>query len=314
MISWNRMLSKKLTIKIQNRALPREHICSWTCKTATASVLVTWQVDWGNECCFAMYQTIVCAKKINTCNPREHRSEVSEWKKWSSRCCRCVLVFVCGWRWKNYQKTCGAWQQWLGRSNEADSPGSSIQRKLLVWCCHWSCDRNVQVSDGRKEARCWNSFTGPKGGPFPKEMCPNCPWPGSARQRQSLIEDAEKFEKLLITEWSDRISHYSLTTLGVRKFNKPDLLPLAEDLKKLRKSVLERVSQYTDSLQRNPSLEAWGLLAKATLGRLVMFHKRRGGEASKMLLASYDARPDWTRVNSQEMSSLDALERELSWK
>ena len=132
---------------------------------------------------------------------------------------------------------------------------------------------------------------------------------------KSLLEDAENFEKLLQTEWSDRISHHSLTTLGDRKYNKVDLLPLAEDLKTLRNYVLGRVSLYTKSLEHQPSLEAWGQLAQATLTRLVMFNKRRGGEASKILLESYTGRPDWTTVNSQEiMSSLDAFERELSKK
>jgi len=34
---------------------------------------------------------------------------------------------------------------------------------------------------------------------------------------------------------------------------------------------------------RTASVEAWSHLAQATLARLVMFNKRRGGEASKML-------------------------------
>ena len=51
----------------------------------------------------------------------------------------------------------------------------------------------------------------------------------------------------------------------------------------------------------------------STLARLVMFNKRRGGEASKMLLESYHQRPDWKQVNNPEiMASLSGFERELS--
>ena len=50
-------------------------------------------------------------------------------------------------------------------------------------------------------------------------------------------EDADSFKKLLDHEWSHRISHHSLSTLSLRKYNKVDMLPLAEDLYKLRKFI-----------------------------------------------------------------------------
>ncbi|XP_068739208.1 uncharacterized protein [Montipora capricornis] len=44
-----------------------------------------------------------------------------------------------------------------------------------------------------------------------------------------------------------------------------------------------------------------------------MFNKRRGGEASRMLLKSYLNRPDWNQVNNPEiMSTLSEFEKELS--
>ena len=67
------------------------------------------------------------------------------------------------------------------------------------------------------------------------------------------------------------------------------------------------------SLRKQPNIEDWSLLAQATLTRLVMFNKRRGGEASKLPLEAYENRPDWGLVNSSEiMKSLNKFERELS--
>ncbi|XP_068690650.1 uncharacterized protein [Montipora foliosa] len=101
-------------------------------------------------------------------------------------------------------------------------------------------------------------------------------------------EDADNFEKLIDSEWSHRVSHHSLSTLGTSKFNK---------------QILEEQHQ----------LEAWSHLAQATLARLVIFNKRRGGEASKMLSESYLHRPVWKQVNNPEiMASLSGFERELS--
>lgn len=130
---------------------------------------------------------------------------------------------------------------------------------------------------------------------------------------KDLQEDADNFEKLLDSEWSHRVSHHSLSTLEAGKFNKVELLPLADDLEKLRKSILSKISSTTQVLAEQPQVEAWSHLAQATLARLVIFNKRRGGEASKMLTESYLHRPDWKQVNNSEiMASLSGFERELS--
>lgn len=133
------------------------------------------------------------------------------------------------------------------------------------------------------------------------------------RKDKDLQEDVDNFEKLLDSEWSHRVSHHSLSTLSASKFNKVEILPLADDLEKLRRSILSKISSSTQILAEQPQLEAWSQLAQATLARLVMFNKRRGGEASKMLLESYHQRPDWKQVNNPEiMASLSGFERELS--
>lgn len=101
--------------------------------------------------------------------------------------------------------------------------------------------------------------------------------------------------------------------MGESKFNKIEILPLAEDLEKLRRSLLSKISSSTQVLAEQPQLEAWSHLAQATLARLVIFNKRRGGEASKMLSESYLHRPDWKQVNNPEIvASLSGFERELS--
>ena len=48
----------------------------------------------------------------------------------------------------------------------------------------------------------------------------------------TLLTDQKSLEKLMASEWNDRISHHSLTTLHGKKFNQIDLLALTEDLEK----------------------------------------------------------------------------------
>jgi len=88
-----------------------------------------------------------------------------------------------------------------------------------------------------------------------------------------LEEDADNFERLIVSEWSYLVSHHSLNALNTKKFNKVELLPLAEDLEKLRKSLLAKISSNVERLEQQPQLEVWSDLAQATLARLVIFNK-----------------------------------------
>ena len=96
------------------------------------------------------------------------------------------------------------------------------------------------------------------------------------RKDKELQEDVYNFEKLIESEWNHHVSHHSLGALGSKKFNNVELLPLAEDLKKLRSSALSIISSTVQIPQEGqPQLEVWNQLAQATLARLVMFDKRR---------------------------------------
>lgn len=76
------------------------------------------------------------------------------------------------------------------------------------------------------------------------------------RKDKDLQEDADNFEKLLESEWSHCVSHRSLNSLSASKFNKVKLLPLADELDKLRKFVLVKVSSSVKLLEEQPELQA----------------------------------------------------------
>ena len=73
------------------------------------------------------------------------------------------------------------------------------------------------------------------------------------------------------------------------------------------------IKESGKALEHHPVVDNWSMLARATLTRLVMFNKRRGGEASKLSLKGHLERPDWMKANSKEiMASLNQCERELA--
>jgi hypothetical protein len=95
--------------------------------------------------------------------------------------------------------------------------------------------------------------------------------------------------------------------------NAVQVLPLAEDMKKLRKFVEEGITEHSRQLKLSPTSKNCTALARLLLARVVMLNKRRSGEAAKLLLNSYQGIPEWRKsATSEILSSLSPLEQRLS--
>ena len=128
----------------------------------------------------------------------------------------------------------------------------------------------------------------------------------------ALLQDQTCLDTLMVSEWNERISHRCLSALHQRKFNQTELLPLTSDLEVLRKHLLKQIAELSKTLREAPTLQVWKQLAEATLTRLIIFNKRRGGEASKLLISSFKSRPNWKKAAPQLIEdSLQPIEKEL---
>ncbi|KAK3745627.1 hypothetical protein QZH41_011480, partial [Actinostola sp. cb2023] len=129
----------------------------------------------------------------------------------------------------------------------------------------------------------------------------------------SIVEEVGYFEQLMTNEWNNKVSYHSLAELSNRSRNKINLLPLTNDLTLLRKHLLSQINILAKSLKANPSLNLWQKLEEYLICRLIIFNKRRGGEASKMLVKEYQSRPNWKTAQTAAITdALQPLEKKLS--
>lgn len=132
---------------------------------------------------------------------------------------------------------------------------------------------------------------------------------GLIRRDQEAVEKARSLHKLVELNWKE-VSVPANRQLDETKFNKPQLLPLAEDISKLSKYLKQEGAQAEEELKKTQSLEAWNTLNKITLAYLIMFNRRRSGEMGKAKITSF---LDRGKPGNQALlaSSLSPMEQEL---
>ena len=125
-------------------------------------------------------------------------------------------------------------------------------------------------------------------------------------------EAASDLDQLISMRWNDEISKVSRTELETRKWNKPQLLPLTEDLKKFRDHLVLKRQDAINSLAHDGSdVKAWRNLCTATLSSILLLNRRRSGEVAKVRVVSLiDARKQ-DNVSDEIKKSLSAFEVEL---
>ena len=83
------------------------------------------------------------------------------------------------------------------------------------------------------------------------------------------------------------ISSNALETLHKQKFNAPKQIPQAEDIKTLNTFLKSETESAVEDLEKYPRPTTWHNLAELTLAQVVLFNRRRGGEAQRIEIAGY---------------------------
>lgn len=119
------------------------------------------------------------------------------------------------------------------------------------------------------------------------------------------------FLGLVAAEWDLYVSRHARTNLEEERWNKKDMIPLTEDVMKLQKVLKSTEEEAKDKLLNGPNPTAYETLSECLLAQIILFNRRRQGEAAKMPLVTYRDRAA-EQPNEDIMKCLSRLEKDLS--
>ncbi|XP_054863262.1 uncharacterized protein LOC111580683 isoform X2 [Amphiprion ocellaris] len=135
---------------------------------------------------------------------------------------------------------------------------------------------------------------------------------------QTLINDddlaekrAKKFLELLEKNWKNSVSVSAHQTIQEKRWNKQDDIPLTKNVMTLRDYLRMVEEKARGELMQQLSLAAYKALNEAVLAQVIVFNKRREGEASRLTLEAYK-KASASPINEDIYETLSPLEKELS--
>ena len=132
----------------------------------------------------------------------------------------------------------------------------------------------------------------------------------------TILKEIDHFLQIFPSEWADNISAKALRNLYDKKLDKDVILPVTDDLLKLTKYLNNEIRSTTEEFkidENQINSKKWKDFASLVLAKLIVFNKRRGGEVGRMLMASYQNRPQWLAHSHTEIQNcLSPIEKELA--
>ncbi|XP_047658877.1 uncharacterized protein LOC113659136 [Tachysurus fulvidraco] len=127
---------------------------------------------------------------------------------------------------------------------------------------------------------------------------------------KNTIRNVQAFKQICETKWSECVSSQAIRNLSEAKWNSPQLLPFAEDVKKMHQYLDRQCNESQTKLEKEPSSKHWAEVAKVTLCQVILFNRRREGEVSKLSLTAFTLR-DTSLTHPDVELALTDLEKKL---
>ncbi|KAI3373346.1 hypothetical protein L3Q82_006647 [Scortum barcoo] len=138
-------------------------------------------------------------------------------------------------------------------------------------------------------------------------------WIGHCLMTSDVLGEkkAKKFKELLECSWSSYVSTNAHSTMEQRRWNKEDCVPLTEDVITLQNYLRKIEDESKAELKKCVSTTAYKRLCESLLAQIIVFNKKREGEASRLTLETYQ-KADTGPVNKDIYDTLSPVEKQMS--
>lgn len=118
---------------------------------------------------------------------------------------------------------------------------------------------------------------------------------------------SQTFVEMYNCDWKTSISSKALASLTASKYNKTQLLPLVEDVVKMNAYLQKKAEE----IRKSWSNERCGEFTKLCLAQIILFNRKRSGEAERMTVESFHAAKSGGQIDSVVKSCLSEFEKHL---
>ena len=133
------------------------------------------------------------------------------------------------------------------------------------------------------------------------------------RRDKTIATECQELKRLFELRWSREIASNAHRTVVEKRKNTISLVPLSEDLALLTNFLKKQIATSLQVLNETPSCKfAYIQLQKALLAQIILFNRRRSGEASRLKLDEYNKNTDGTQTISDQDLNLSQIERKCA--
>ncbi|KTF73965.1 hypothetical protein cypCar_00046639 [Cyprinus carpio] len=138
-------------------------------------------------------------------------------------------------------------------------------------------------------------------------------WIGHCLMVSDIISEkkTKKFKELLDKMWSDYVSTNAHSSMEQKKWNNDDGVPLTKDIVTLQNYLRKIEDEAKNYLRQNVAVTAYKRLSDRLPAQVIVFNKKREGEASRITLDMY-LKADTGQVNEDIYQTLSPVEKILS--
>nr|XP_023011705.1 uncharacterized protein LOC111501996 [Leptinotarsa decemlineata] len=136
--------------------------------------------------------------------------------------------------------------------------------------------------------------------------------PLSDRERDQQLKNINDLRDMLKEHWCNDISSLAQKVLNEKRWEKPKLLPLTEDVKLFNSHISSIANEaYTKLRTKEDITKNYKLLCEAALCLILLFNRKRIGEIQFLDIQTYQR--NFSSINQEEcLSSLSELEKKMS--